>query len=105
MTANIASSNAAMDVCSSPEDRSYDARPPAAEKSAAAHFEGGGGVEAGKRTGAATRLDYSDVSVTAGDGGTRPPQVEGVVTTDKIKQVTLEGFRPQEGTKEVNKEA
>ena len=44
MPVNIAQTDAAMDLCLSPDDRSNDARPPAAENSAAACFEGGGEV-------------------------------------------------------------
>ena len=64
-----------------------------------------GAVEAGRRSGAAARLDYDGVQVTAGDGGTRTSSVEGVLTTDKDKQESLCGFKPQEGFKEVNQEA
>ena len=105
MTTNIASSDAAMDICSSPNGVSVDARPPTASFCAAANSEGHGAVEAGRRSGAATRLDYGGVQATTGDGGTRSSSVEGAVATVKDKQVTSGGFKPQEGTKEVNKEA
>ena len=88
-----------MDLCLSPDDRSSDARPPAAEKSAAAYFEGGGEVGDGRRSGAATRLNYEEVTVTAQDQGTCPVQVEGADPSTKPKQVTFAGFMPQMGTK------
>ena len=99
-----AQTDAAMDLCLSPDDRSHDARPPAAENSAAACFEGGGDVGEGRRTGAATRLDYGDVTETAQDQDSRPVQVEGVDVSNKPKQVTFAGFMPQMGTKDKNKE-
>ena len=51
MTTNIASSDAAMDICSSPNGVSVDARPPTASFCAAANSEGHGAVEAGRRSG------------------------------------------------------
>ena len=103
MTTNTAPMDAAMDLCLSPDDRSNDARPPAAENSAAALFEGGGEVGEGRRSGAATRLNYEDVTVTAQDQGTRPVHVEGAVASTRPKQVTFAGFMPQMGTKDKNK--
>ena len=76
-----APSNAAMDVCSSPSVGSNDARPPAAENQAAAFSEGGVGVEGSRRSSAAIRLDYDNVTVTTGDQGTCPVPVEGAVVT------------------------
>ena len=94
-----------MDICSSPNGVPVEARPPTASFCAAANSEGHGAVEAGRRAGAAARLDYEGVQVTTGDDDTRLSSVEGVVTAAKDKQVALDGFKPQEGTKEVNKEA
>ena len=93
-----------MDLCLSPDDRSRDARPPAAENSAAACFEGDGEAGECRRSGAATRLNYNDVTETAQDQGSRPVQVEGVAPSNKPKKVTFPGFMPQMGTKDKDKE-
>ena len=66
MTTTTASSDAAMDICSSP-NVPVDARPPTASFCAAANSEGHGAVEAGRRSGAATRLDYDGVQVLRAD--------------------------------------
>ena len=92
MPANTAQTDAAMDLCLSPDDRSNDARPPAAENSAAACFEGGGEVGDGRRSGAATRLNYEDVTETAQDQGSCPVQVEGADSSSRPKQVSFAGF-------------
>ena len=78
-----------MDVCQSPEDRSYEARPPAAEFSAAAISEGDGDVGGGKRSSAATRLNYEDITVTAQGQGTCPVPVEGADSSIKSKNCLL----------------